>query len=161
MTMTVLQFRQAWPEFTSTTQYPDAQVAFWLAWAYMFINAPRWGQALDLGAGLFTAHNLSIEAVAQAEGANGAPPGRASGVVSAKTVEGLTITYDVAAAVNEQDQHWATTIYGTRFVKLARQFGSGPVQLGIGVAPIGQQFGATGYPMGAPWPGPLFENWTD
>lgn len=160
MAVSVAQFRANFPAFTSATAYPDASVNFWLTWAYLFLSPQRWGKALDLGAQLFVAHNVTLDYLGASEGANGAPSGMATGPIVSKTVGELTITYEVTSGVNEDDQHWALTFYGTRFVKLARQFGSGPVQIGFGVTPIGQGGGAVGFPMGQPWTGPWFENWT-
>jgi len=157
MTVTVQQFRTNFPAFTSTTMYPDGSVSFWLNYAYMFLGAGitgrRWGIALDLGAQMFTAHNVTLDFLGASEGANGAPSGMTTGPVVSKTVGDLTITYDVASGVNEADQHWSLTNYGTRFIKMARQFGTGPFQSGIGRSP-------PGIANGQPWPGPLFENYS-
>src|SRR5208282_783770 len=152
MAVTVATFRQTWPAFTSTVMYPDATIEFWLNYAYMFLSPCRWRTAIDLGAMLFTAHNVTLDALSAAEGQNGAPPGMTVGPIQTKTVRDLTITYDTASGVNPEDAHWALTNWGTRFIKLARQFGSGPVQIGFGFTPIGQ---GPFYPMGPAWPGPL------
>ena len=154
MALTVAQFRANMPAFSSTTQYPDTSIQFWLTYAYIFLAPCRWRNALDLGAQLFAAHNVTIDGLSAAEGQNGAPSGMTVGPIVSKTVGDLTITYDTGAGVNEADGHWSLTNYGTRFIKLARQFGSGPRQIGIGYTPVGAGFGQ-------PWPGPLFENYTD
>jgi hypothetical protein len=133
-------------------------VNFWIQYAAIFLPRHRWRQALPLGISLYVCHNLSLEGLAGAEGANGAPPGMTVGPIVSKTVGDLTITYDAALGMNEGDGHWAMTKYGTMFLKLARQFGNGPVQLGVGHAPIGAGF-ATGYPMGAPWVGPWIDQY--
>lgn len=159
MAITVAQFRANLTEFSSTVAYPDAAVSMWLTWAYTFLGARRWGIALDLGAQLYAAHNLVLERLANAEASNGAPPGTFTGPVSSKTVGELTISYDPGMGINKDDAQWGLTHYGTRFVKLARQFGAGPVQTRPGFTPIGQGF-AIGFPMGMPWTGPWFENWS-
>jgi len=42
--------------------------------------------------------------------------------------------------------HWNLTVYGTRFIRFAKMFGAGPIQIGIGYNPS---------PFGGPaWPGP-------
>lgn len=153
MAITAAQMRVNFPEFASNVKYSDGLVNFWIQWAYLLLDSCRWRQALDLGAQLYVAHNLSLEGLAGAEGANGAPPGMTVGPVVSKTVGELTVTYDVASGINEGDQHWALTNYGTRFIKFARQFGTGPVQTRPGRTPLGAGFGA-------PWAGPTFENWS-
>jgi len=161
MAVTVQNFRANFPAFASTVKYPDSSITFWLTYAYLLLPARRWMNLIDLGAQLFVAHNVTLDqGLSAAEGANGAPSGMTVGPVVSKSVGDLTIAYDVGVGVNEQDGHWSLTNYGTRFVKMARQIGSGPIQVGIGIVPPGQ-FGGVYYPMGPGWPGPLFENFSD
>ena len=152
MAITPTQFRTNFPAFASSSVYPDDMMSFWLAFAYTFIPATLWGSALDLGAQMFTAHNLILEGLSNAEGANGAPPGMTVGPVVTKTVGDLTIVYDPSSGINPDDTSWNLTNYGSRFIKLAKQFGSIPTQLGIGHAP----------PLsGPPWPGFIYsDTWT-
>lgn len=157
--ITVAYLRSVFPEFASAVKYPDEQVNFWLMYAAIFLPRHRWRQAIGLGTLLFVAHNLVLGGLAAAEGAKGAPPSMTVGPIVSKTVGDLTINYDAALGMLEQDGHWSMTSYGTRFVKLARQMGNGWVQIGIGHAPIGSP-GSVGYPMGLPWVGPTFENWS-
>lgn len=154
MAISVSAFRANFAEFTSAAAYPDGAVSMWLTFAYTFLATNRWGVALDLGAQLYTAHNLVLERMAAAEGANGAAPGTFTGPIASKSVGDLTISYDPALGVNKDDGHWGLTHYGTRFIKFARQFGSGPVQTQPGITPIGQ--GGFFIGMGQPWPGPWF-----
>jgi Protein of unknown function (DUF4054) len=160
MAITVDQFRQNFPEFKSAIVYPDTMVSLWLNFAYLLLSSRRWRQALDMGAQLYTAHQITLQGLSTAEGANGAPPGMAQGPISAKTVGELTINYDTAMGGTAEDGSWAQTRYGTFFVKLARQFGSGPVQTPPGVAPLGQ-FSGVFFPMGPAWSGPWYNNFSD
>lgn len=159
MAVNAAQFRLAFTEFASAKAYPDDALTMWLTFAYLFLAPNRWGPAIDLGAQLYAAHNLVLERLAWSEAANGATPGTFTGPISGKTVGELTISYDPGMGINKDDAQWGLTHYGTRFVKLARQFGSGPVQTQPGFTPIGQGFGV-GFPMGPAWPGPWFENWS-
>jgi hypothetical protein len=159
--VTVAYLRASFPEFTSTTKYPDSMVNFWLEYACLFLPRHRWGRAYSIGLMLYVAHNLTLEGLAGAEGKKGAPPGMTVGPIVSKTVGELTINYDAALGMIESDGHWSMTFYGTRFVKLARQIGSGWEQIGIGRAPIGSP-GSVGYPMGLPWVGPVIDlGWGD
>ncbi len=146
MTIDAATFRANFPEFGSTSSYPNAQVQFWLAAAYNFVNADRWGNSTDLGAQLWTAHNLALEARAQAEAAAGGVPGQTTGPVSSKSVGGVSLGFDTGASTEEKGGHWNNTVYGTRFLRLAKLFGAGPVQVSsVQYDPLN----------GPAWPGPL------
>lgn len=141
------QFRLDFKAFADTTKYDDGMVNFWLNVGYALVPAQLWGGLVDFGVELFVAHNLTLEGLSNAEGANGAPPGTTVGPVTTKTVGELTVVYDAASGVNAADQAWNLSNYGTRFVKLAKQFGSIPTQLGIGLTP----------PLNGPaWPGFIY-----
>lgn len=136
--MTGAQFRTDYPEFADTTVFPDSGVNYWLNLAGLMLNtsigAARWGNLLDTGTELFMAHNLVLEAQAQKKAAAGGLPGVATGVVSAKSADKLSVNYDVAASSHADAAHWNLTIYGTRFISLVRVIGAGPVQIGAGGA---------------------------
>lgn len=161
MTINTDQFRANFPEFKSTTIYPDSMVNLWLQYAYLLLPARRWCLALDLGAQLYTAHNLTMQGLSTAEGGNGAPPGMTVGPISSKTVGELTIAYDTAMGANADDGPFASTRYGTLLLHMARQFGSGPLQSPPGRTPPGQVFSGTFFPMGPAWSGPRFEDFSE
>lgn len=124
------EFRGHFPEFKSTTQYLPQQVAYWIGIAdIMLINPLRWGAMRNNGVELFTAHNLVLEAQAQKSTTSGAVPGIQTGAISGKTIGPVSITYDSAAGLELNGSHWNLTVYGTRFLHLARMIGAGPVQV--------------------------------
>ncbi len=135
--VTPQQFRLDFPEFTDPILYPPGQLTFWLNMAYGMLNASRWGAQLDVGAELYVAHNVAIEARAQAEAANGGIPGGQVGPINSKSVDKVSIGYDTGSGVEQGAGHWNLTVYGTRFIRLAKMFGAGPVQIGIGVGVTG------------------------
>jgi hypothetical protein len=145
MTISVAQFRADYPEFSSTTNFPSSGIQYWLNVAYELLNASRWGAQLDLGAELYVAHNIALEARAQKEALSGGIPGQQSGTVSSKSVDKVSVGYDTNAASEEGGGHWNLTIYGTRLYRLIKLMGAGPVYLGIGSSPILN---------GPAWPGP-------
>jgi len=148
MTITVPQFRADYPEFSSTSVYPNAQLQYWLTLAPLLMNADRWGALMDMGTELFMAHHITLEAKAMAEAKNGGIPGITTGPVSSKSADKVSISYDVGSSIVPDAGHWNLTIYGTRFIQLLRMFGAGPIQLGIGVVPIYSGAACTG-----PWTG--------
>lgn len=146
MTVTASSFRTNYPEFVDTTVYPDSQVAYYLNLAGLLLNANRWKRLLDTGTELFIAHNLVLEANAQKTSAAGGVPGAMTGVVSSKSVDKVSVSYDTGAAIMPNAGHWNLTIYGARYVKLSRMFGAGPMQVGGGESPAYS---------GIAWPGPM------
>ena len=145
MTITVQQLRADFPEFSSTTDYTNAAIQFWLDRAYEFLNVQRWGKHLDLGAELFTAHNIAIEARAVKDASHGGIPGSQVGPLNSKSIDKVSVSYDVGSGIELDAGHWNLTVYGTRFIRIARMMGAGPLQIGIGSVPTGS---------GQAWPGP-------
>lgn len=129
MAVTAAQFRTDFPEFASTTQYPDSAVNFWLVWAYKLLNPCRWVDILDLGVELFVAHNLALERAAINQASSGGVPTGVTGNVSSKAVAQVSVSYDNSSSMELDAGHWNLTIWGKRFVRMARMAGAGGVQL--------------------------------
>lgn len=134
--------------FADAQKYPDAQVLFYITFAYTMMNAARWGSLLDYGATLFTAHWLALAALAASGGTNGVP-GTAVGIVTGGTVDKVSYTKDVEALMDKNAGHWNMTIYGLQYWDLVKMVGAGPIQIGIGPdVPFGWYNGA--------WPGVVY-----
>lgn len=129
MAVTETSFRTHYPEFASTLAYPPSAVTYWLGQAKLMLNCSRWRTNYDNGLELFTAHNLVIEAQALAEAKAGAAVGVQTGPVSAKSVGPVSVSYDTASGIDKDAGHWNLTVYGTRFIHLARMMGSGGLQV--------------------------------
>ena len=129
MTLTVSSFREPFPEFTCPDTYPEAQVNFWINVAVQFVDGSRWGNSTDLGVSLYTAHQIALEAKAMAESKVGGIPGQTTGPISSKGVDKVSVGYDTGSATEDKAGHWNLTIYGTRFYRLVKLFGAGPVQV--------------------------------
>lgn len=145
ITITIAQFRVDFPEFVSTTKYPDAQLTFWLTLGSLLINADRWGEVVNFGVELYMAHNLVLGAMAQKQGIRGIP-GAASGMLNSKSVDKVSAGYDTASVAEEFGGNWNLTTYGQRLYRLMQQFGAGPIQIGAGpgCAPIYGSFAGPG-----------------
>lgn len=89
----------------------------------------------DFATELFLAHNLVLEKQALDAATRGADPGTTIGVVTSKSVGGVSVSYDISQIVDQNSGFWGTTMYGLRFIRLARLRGMGPIQIGIGIAP--------------------------
>jgi hypothetical protein len=124
MTVSVADFRAAFPAFADATKYPDAAVQFWLDTAYAMLPPLIWDTSLDLGVQLYTAHNLIMDQRAAAAGASGS-----GGVVASKSVKGVSIGYDTGLGLAEGAGAYGATTYGNRFYQMMVMFGAGGVQL--------------------------------
>lgn len=130
MTVTVASLRSAMPEFSDAAVYPDPQISFWLDLAPKVFDAGRWGELLDHGMSLFIAHNLVLQSRATKDAQFGKAPGQASGPVTSKSVDKVSISYDVSSAAEEGAGSYNLTVYGQQYIRLARIIGAGPVQIG-------------------------------
>lgn len=128
--VTIDQFRKDFTEFSNTAKYPNDGVQFWLTFAdKMLINPLRWGDVRNMGIELFVAHNLALENQAQKASKAGGTPGLQMGVLTGKTVGPVSANYDANAGLELGAGHWNLTTYGTRFLRLARMIGAGPIQV--------------------------------
>lgn len=129
-------FIEAFPEFNDPTRYPGTQRAFWLNIATTNFDPIRWADYLELGTYLYVAHHLTLFRDNQRSARRGAVPGRGtSGLVSSKSVGGVSVSYDTGAVTYKDAGHWNMTTYGMQWVDLARKVGMGGTQVGYGPIP--------------------------
>lgn len=123
-------FRAVFPEFASTTIYPDTQVQFWLTLAGKMLIVCRWGDVLEEGTYLYAAHNLYLQPRVSGSLTDPGPAGAAGGgMVSQKSVDKVSISYDTASVAVEGGGDWNATSYGRRFYQLMMLIGAGAIQL--------------------------------
>ena len=125
MTLTPAQFRADFPEFADSVAWPDTQVGAELALGATYINEDRWGVSAVKGAELVAAHFLVL---AKRDGA-GALPGEVKGLLTSKSVGGVSAGYDLSAVLEADAGFWNLTAYGLRYYRLARQMGAGGMQV--------------------------------
>lgn len=127
MTVTPTTLRALFPEFASTTAYPDASITSWLAVAALQLDPGRWGTLLDFGTTLYACHRIALAARNAKIAQFGGNPGQASGPVSSKSVDKVSESFDTASASEEGAGFWNLTTYGQEYIRLARQVGAGPM----------------------------------
>lgn len=149
--LTAIPLRSDMTEFASTALFPDSTLNYWFGIAAMLLNACRWQQLLTVGMELFVAHNAVLEAFAMRGIAAGGLPGLSRGAISAESVDKASLSYDTGGTLELNGGNWNLTTYGSRFLRLARQFGAGPIQVGIGSNPSPFNGPAWGGPD--VWPG--------
>ena len=129
MTVAPADFRASFPEFTDTSAYPDSQIAFWLGTAANLVSEARWGDIYSLGIQLFTAHNLVIAKRRQKAAAGSAIPGVSAGVLSSKSVDKVSASYDTTSGTIANGGAWNLTDYGVQYLQLAQLVGAGGLQI--------------------------------
>jgi hypothetical protein len=123
------RFRDDFPEFSDSGKYPSRTLEFWLSVGGKLLRPERWGDLLDHGLELFTAHHLALSAKDQAAAARGLPPGLGFGNETAKSVDKVSVSIDAGSVYLDGGGHWNLTTYGIQFLQLARLVGAGGVQV--------------------------------
>lgn len=147
--ISVAQFRSDFPEFADVAKFPNATVTFWLNIASLMLSQDRFGPSaievwpvsapfptltiFDYAVELFVAHNLSLGVPTAAQAAAGLGPGMVGGLATSKSVDKVSVSYDVNVGIVQGAGHWNLTIYGLRLYQLLLMFGAGPIQVGPGL----------------------------
>lgn len=122
-------FLTNFPEFAPLRQNNIGTVNYWVVIASKIVTIDKWGDLVDHGQCLYIAHNLAMNAANAAAGAKGKTPGQTSGVLSQKSVDRVSASYDTTAGNIEDGGHWNLTTYGKQYLQLARMIGAGAIQL--------------------------------
>ncbi|MBN3822347.1 DUF4054 domain-containing protein [Burkholderia sp. Ac-20384] len=126
--MDITGFRQAFDEFSDSTKFPDSLVQFWLTVAVSLVNPSRWMELTDIGIGLVTAHHVALATRDINTAAVGGVPGQVTGPQSSKSVDKVSASYDTSAVAVKDGDFWNGTMYGVRYLSLARMMGAGGLQ---------------------------------
>ena len=127
--MVIDTFRQSFPEFADEAKYTDEMITFWSEMGTSFMNATRWGSLLTYGLYLFVAHQITLSAIDVAAADSGRTPGLTAGVISNKSVGGVSVSYDVNSTTLQDAGNYNMTKYGREFWKLMRIVGTGGAQV--------------------------------
>lgn len=128
-------FRTAFPEFKDTVKYPDEMVNFWATVAQNQVPCRVWKNMWLQGVYLYTAHECVLAAQNVKTSVSGGTPGTMGGVPNSKAVGGVNVGYDSQSNSEKDAGYWNLTNYGKQFIRLARLFGAGAIQL-VGNFPI-------------------------
>lgn len=127
--VTPQSLRVDFAEFESVVKYPDPLVTFWIGIATKMVIPCRWDDMTDFGVELFVAHHLVISKADLNANDVGALPGQNLGPANNKTVGDVSVAYDTNMSMELGAGHWNLTTYGKQFIRLARMFGAGAIQL--------------------------------
>lgn len=123
--LSVDQFRAIFRSFRDTDKYSDAEVSYWISQAILALDVNRWGQFYDQGLRLYVAHMLAVNGWAETR--SGGLVG--SGIVSSRSVGGVSVGYDNQFGSEEGAGNWNMTVWGQQYIRLAKLAGSGGYQL--------------------------------
>jgi hypothetical protein len=127
--MVIADFRTNFPEFASTTVFPDALITFWATLAEKIVNEDAFQDVYTQAVQLYVAHEITLAAQNQMQAATGGLPGQGGGIASAKTVGSVSVSYDPNSTTEKNAGWWNLTNYGKQFYRLTQLFGAGCIQL--------------------------------
>lgn len=127
--MDIPTFRAEFPEFADTVAYPTTQVAFWASVAEALVNPCLWCHLTTFGVKLYVAHEITLARQNVSAASVGGSPGQSGGIANNKTVGAVSVGYDSTTQSEKDAGWWNRTTYGQQFIRLARIFGAGAIQL--------------------------------
>lgn len=127
--MDIATFRAAFPEFADTTKYTDAMITFWASVGDLLLNEERWDTLYDYGLQLYVAHNITLQSQDVASATIGRTPGLTAGVITSKSVGGVSVSYDAHSVFFELAGNYNMTKYGRDYWQLMNIVGMGGYQI--------------------------------
>lgn len=125
----VSDFRRDFPQLSDETRYPNTVIQFRLNLADTLIDGSAMGDMFPYLAELFVAHYMVLYAADTAAGALGGAGGSTSGVVTSKSVDKVSVSYDNSSTLNADAGFWNFSRYGAEFWQMLQLFGYGGIQL--------------------------------
>ncbi|MBN3093489.1 DUF4054 domain-containing protein [Pectobacterium brasiliense] len=127
---TVEQFRTDYPEFANETCYPNSLIFRSLLKADAVLDQNMQGDQFVLLAELFTAHYAELGGKTLAASvAGGGVNSSGGGVLTSKSVDKVSASYDVSGIINPDAGFWNNTGYGREFFWWWSMYGAGGRQL--------------------------------
>lgn len=127
--MDIGKFRTSFPEFADPVAYPSGQITFWATLAEQMVRQCIWKDSWVAGVNLYVAHEITLAAQNAKTASVGGVPGTSGGIANTKTVGSVTVGYDTTSTAEKDAGYWNLTNYGKQFIRLARIFGAGAIQL--------------------------------
>lgn len=149
--LTPAQWRSILSAFADTTKYPDGYVAYWLNYADAMLLSPPWTEPpRSLAMALYAAHWIVLDKRdADTAAAGGVPGNPAGGIMTSKSVGGVSVGYDTSLSTEQGAGTWNSTTYGARFYRMAMLAGMAGTQLGGPDIYLDDRFGRA-------WPGVIY-----
>jgi len=123
------KFRTEFPEFSDTAVYTTPEIEFWATVAEKMVLECVWKTMWTTGVKLYVAHEITLAAQNKKASSTGGSPGQSGGIANNKTVGSVSVGYDASTTTEKDAGWWNLTNYGKQFIRLARIFGAGAIQL--------------------------------
>lgn len=129
--LTLEEFLDRFPEFSDQNDYPTSKIEYRLKMAVKFCSdIPFYDEETKKHVqGLHVAHFLVVGGPVRASGSGVSPGITSLGVVTGKSVDGASVSYDSTTASEVGAGFWNATAYGREFWQLMQVFGAGAFQL--------------------------------
>ena len=121
MAINPAEFRIAFPEFSDVVIYTNTVIQRWLTYSTKLVNEQLWHELYQDGVFLLTAHNLILFNSTQI---TGSVSGQSQGVVSSKSVKGVSVSYDNNLNIIAEAGMYNQSKYGQQFYQLLQLFPS-------------------------------------
>lgn len=129
---TVAKFRETFPQFANETTYQDPAIQMRLNLVDALMSEGRYGpDVFPYVACLFVAHYMALSVADNRSAATGGAGGVNTGIMTAKSVDKVSASYDASNTLNPDAGFWNNTRYGSEFWEYLMIFGAGAIQLGI------------------------------
>lgn len=125
---TISDFYEFYPQFEG--QVPETVIQSFINLASANLNIERWHNSWRFGMALFIAHFLTLYVKTcgtEDEPNTNLASGNVRGIQTSKSVDGVSVSYDVSAVLTELDG-WGSyklTEYGIQLLTMARLLGKG------------------------------------
>lgn len=125
----IQQFRTDYPEFANETRYPDPIISRALRQADAILDQNIQGSQFVELAELCAAHYTELGGKTLATSAAGGVSTAGGGVLTSKSVDKVSASYDVSGIVDPDAGFWNNTSFGREFFWWWSMYGAGGRQL--------------------------------
>jgi hypothetical protein len=123
MAFDINAFRENFPDFSSTTTYPDSMLTYWGAIALALHSYGVFTDLYDHVTSLYVAHKSILQAGNIAESAGNAVPNQVSGALTGATVGNVTTNYASSqASTFKSSGDFVETVYGRQYLDLLNMY---------------------------------------
>lgn len=122
-------FRLLFNGFNDPQVYTDGTIQAWVTLGTSLVNPDRWAELTDYGVSLWVAHRLALIQRDVLTSRAGGIPGAVQGVMTSKTVDKVSASYDLSKIQLDNAGDLNMTSYGIQFATMRRQMGAGGMQV--------------------------------
>lgn len=127
---TLEEFQEVYPHFWNgdgMALVPEPAMQMYLTLADACLKESRFKKAWRFCMCLFLAHFFTLYLQSAPDAQNAAAAGQVKGLVSSKSVDGVSLSYDFSTTLSDLDgwAMWKSTTYGAQLATFTKQYGRG------------------------------------